>query len=77
MSIYDNPYLRQMAQMPQFQQFTAPQNNGIQWVQGEEAAKSYYNNDHTHTSLYGAQLNALGIAIGLRRANSKLAEYLY
>lgn len=42
MSIYDNPYLRQMAQMPQFQQFTAPQNNGIQWVQGEEAAKSYY-----------------------------------
>lgn len=42
MSIYDNPYLRQMAQMPQFQQFAAPQNNGIQWVQGEEAAKSYY-----------------------------------
>lgn len=44
---------------------------------GQEAAKSYYNNDHTHTSLYGAQLNALGIAIGLRSANSKLAEYLY
>lgn len=44
---------------------------------GQEAAKSYYNNDHTHTSLYGAQLNALGIAIGLRRANSKLAQYLY
>lgn len=44
---------------------------------GQEAAKSYYNKDHTHTSLYGAQLNALGIAIGLRRANSKLAEYLY
>lgn len=42
MSIYDNPYLRQLAQMPQFQQFTTPQNNGIQWVQGEEAAKSYY-----------------------------------
>lgn len=42
MSIYDNPYMRQLAQMPQFQQFTAPQNNGIQWVQGEEAAKSYY-----------------------------------
>lgn len=34
--------MRQLAQMPQFQQFTAPQNNGIQWVQGEEAAKSYY-----------------------------------
>ena len=42
MSIYDTPYMRQLAQMPQFQQFTAPQNNGIQWVQGEEAAKSYY-----------------------------------
>lgn len=42
MSIYDNPYMRQLTQMPQFQQFAAPQNNGIQWVQGEEAAKSYY-----------------------------------
>jgi hypothetical protein len=42
MSIYDTPYMRQLAQMPQLQQFTAPQNNGIQWVQGEEAAKSYY-----------------------------------
>jgi hypothetical protein len=42
MSIYDTPYMRQLAQMPQFQQFAAPQNNGIQWVQGEEAAKSYY-----------------------------------
>lgn len=42
MSIYDTPYMRQLAQMPQFQQFTAPQNNGIQWVQGEEAAKSFY-----------------------------------
>lgn len=41
MSIYDTPYMRQLAQMPQFQQFTAPQNNGIQWVQGEEAAKSF------------------------------------
>lgn len=40
MSIYDNPYLRQMAQMPQFPQYQ--QNNGIQWVQGEEAAKSFF-----------------------------------
>ena len=43
---------------------------------GQEAAKRYYNNDHTHTSLAGARLNALGIAIGLRRANSPLANYL-
>ena len=42
MSIYDTPYMRQLAQMPQFQQFTAPQNNGIQWVQGPEVAKSSY-----------------------------------
>ena len=44
---------------------------------GREAAKSYYNNDHTHTSLYGAQLNAMGIAIGLRRSGCDLARFLY
>ena len=44
---------------------------------GQEAAKSYYNKDHTHTSLYGAQLNALGIAIGLRRSGCELARFLY
>lgn len=43
---------------------------------GQEAAKRYYNNDHTHTSLAGARLNALGIAIGLRRTGSELARYL-
>ncbi len=43
---------------------------------GQEAAKRYYNNDHTHTSLAGARLNALGIAIGLRRSGSELAKYL-
>lgn len=41
MSIYDTPYMRQLAQMPQFQQYV-PQNNGIQWVQGPEVAKSSY-----------------------------------
>ena len=44
---------------------------------GREAAKEYYNNDHTHTSLRGARLNAIGIAIGLRRNGSELAKYLY
>ena len=43
---------------------------------GQEAAKRYYNNDHTHTSLLGARLNANGIAIGLRQAGSELAKYL-
>jgi len=43
---------------------------------GQEAAKEYYNNDHTHTSLRGARLNALGIAIGLRKSGCELAKYL-
>ena len=43
---------------------------------GSEAAKRYYNNDHTHTSLTGARLNAIGIAIGLTRNASPLAKYL-
>ena len=43
---------------------------------GQERAKEYYNNDHTHTSLRGARLNAIGIAIGLRRNGSELAKYL-
>ena len=43
---------------------------------GQEGAKAYYNHDHTHTSLKGAQLNAQGIAKGLRAINSPLAEYL-
>lgn len=44
---------------------------------GREAAKEYYCGDHTHTSLRGARLNAIGIAIGLRRNGSELAKYLY
>ncbi|MCR5179761.1 MAG: rhamnogalacturonan acetylesterase [Bacteroidaceae bacterium] len=43
---------------------------------GQEAAREYYCGDHTHTSLRGARLNALGVAIGLRRAGSELARYL-
>lgn len=43
---------------------------------GQEGAKAYYNHDHTHTSLQGAQLNAQSIAKGLRAADSPLARYL-
>ncbi|MCD8265938.1 MAG: rhamnogalacturonan acetylesterase [Prevotellaceae bacterium] len=43
---------------------------------GQEAAKAYYNHDHTHTSLSGAKLNAHSIAKGLRDMNSPLAQYL-
>lgn len=43
---------------------------------GRDAAKEFYNNDHTHTSLRGARLNALSVAIGLNRAGSELAKYL-
>lgn len=43
---------------------------------GSEAAKEYYNHDHTHTSLKGAQLNAQGIAQGLRQIDSPLARFL-
>lgn len=43
---------------------------------GREAAKYFYNRDHTHTSLRGARLNALSVAIGLRRTGCELAKYL-
>ena len=33
---------------------------------GQEAAKAYYNHDHTHTSLLGAQQNAKSVAQGMR-----------
>jgi len=43
---------------------------------GRERTKEYYNRDHTHTSLRGARLNAIGIAIGLHQNGSELAKYL-
>ena len=43
---------------------------------GREAAKDCYIKDHTHTSLRGAQINADGVAKGLRDINSPLAKYL-
>ena len=36
----------------------------------------YYNHDHTHTSLLGAQTNAKSVAKGLRDIKSPLADYL-
>ena len=42
----------------------------------KEKASAYYNHDHTHTSLKGAQLNAKSVAKGLKQIHSKLADYL-
>ncbi len=42
----------------------------------KEAAMKYYNRDHTHTSLLGAQTNAKSVAQGLRDNGSPLANYL-
>ena len=39
-------------------------------------AMSYFNHDHTHTSLKGARLNANSLARGLKRIKSPLAAYL-
>ncbi len=43
---------------------------------GKEAAMQYFNHDHTHTSLKGAQLNAQSVAKGLRGIKSPVAELL-
>ena len=39
-------------------------------------AMSYFNHDHTHTSLKGARLNANSLAKGLKKIKSPLAAYL-
>lgn len=44
--------------------------------EGQKKAKAYYNHDHTHTSLKGAQLNAKSVAKGLKAIKSPLASYL-
>ena len=43
---------------------------------GRSEVKSCYINDHTHTSLRGAQINARCVAKGLRAVGSPLADYL-
>ena len=42
----------------------------------KKAASRFFNNDHTHTSLAGARMNAQSVAKGLRDINSPLAAYL-
>lgn len=43
---------------------------------GEEASAPYFKNDHTHSSLLGAHLNASSIAEGIRCLDLPLKEYL-
>lgn len=43
---------------------------------GIQKAAGYYNNDHTHTSLKGAQMNAESIAKGLKMIDCPLKNYL-
>lgn len=43
---------------------------------GIKKAAYYYNNDHTHTSLKGAHMNAKSIADGLKMADCPLKQYL-
>lgn len=43
---------------------------------GSKKAASYFKNDHTHTSLKGAQLNAQSLAKGLRDIQSPVAWLL-
>ncbi len=42
----------------------------------KEETLPYYNRDHTHTSLLGAQTNAKSMAKGLKKIKSPLAKYL-
>ncbi|MBO7580385.1 MAG: rhamnogalacturonan acetylesterase [Bacteroidaceae bacterium] len=43
---------------------------------GQKKAVDYFRNDHTHTSLKGAQLNAQSVAKGLRNINSPVTFLL-
>lgn len=43
---------------------------------GKDKAAAYYNHDHTHTSLLGAQNNAKSVAKGLKKIKSPLAKFL-
>ena len=45
-------------------------------AKSKEKASRYFNHDHTHTSLLGAQMNARSVAQGLRAIHSPLADYL-
>lgn len=43
---------------------------------GEEKAKAYFNHDHTHSSIKGANLNAKSIVKALKAGNCPLKKYL-
>lgn len=43
---------------------------------GLEKAAAFYNTDHTHTSLKGAQMNARSIAEGLKTTDCPLKKFL-
>ena len=43
---------------------------------GKEKAAAYFNHDHTHTSLKGAQLNAQSVAKGLKAIKHPAAKLL-
>ena len=43
---------------------------------GQEKAKAYFNHDHTHSSLKGANLNAQSIVKGLKTGKCPLKKYL-
>ena len=45
-------------------------------AKSKEKASKYFNHDHTHTSLLGAQMNARSVAKGLRDIQSPLVKYL-
>ena len=45
-------------------------------AKSKQKASKYFNRDHTHTSLLGAQMNARSVAQGLRAIHSPLADYL-
>ena len=45
-------------------------------AKSKQKASKYFNHDHTHTSLQGAQMNARSVARGLRDIHSPLAEFL-
>ncbi|MDR0937850.1 MAG: rhamnogalacturonan acetylesterase [Mediterranea sp.] len=45
-------------------------------AEGQEAAKAYFNRDHTHSSLKGARQNAACVAEGIRAVDCGLKKYL-
>jgi hypothetical protein len=42
---------------------------------GPEKAAAFFNNDHTHTSLQGARMNARSIVEGLKATDCPLKKY--